>query len=66
MIYVLAPKENWICDRIASEWYEYFGEFSNEILSKFVARDEPEPAHVHLHQRDVFLKQHLEDFRSTP
>jgi|APSaa5957512535_1039671.scaffolds.fasta_scaffold14794_2 glycosyltransferase involved in cell wall biosynthesis len=25
-IYVLAPKENWICDRIASEWRAYFPE----------------------------------------
>lgn len=32
MIYVLAPKENWICDRIASEWYDYFGEFSTKNI----------------------------------
>ncbi len=25
-VYVLAPKENWICDRIAAEWVEYFPE----------------------------------------
>lgn len=23
-IFTLAPRENWICDRIAQEWYEYF------------------------------------------
>ena len=32
MIYVLAPKENWICDRIASEWQEYFGEYTTDYL----------------------------------
>lgn len=38
MIYVLAPRENWICDRIASEWYDYFGEFStkNILESKLI------------------------------
>ena len=38
MIYVLAPKENWICDRIASEWYSYFGDFStkNILESKLI------------------------------
>ena len=27
-IYTLAPKENWICDRISEEWYQYFGNIS--------------------------------------
>jgi len=29
-VFALAPKENWICDRIVSEWYEYFGEHSTK------------------------------------
>ena len=27
-IFTLAPKENWICDRIVQEWYENFSEYS--------------------------------------
>ena len=33
-VYVLAPRENWICDRIASEWYSYFDSCSTHNLSE--------------------------------
>tara|TARA_A100001515_G_scaffold145037_3_gene151477 strand:+ start:4567 stop:5487 length:921 start_codon:yes stop_codon:yes gene_type:complete len=27
-VFVLAPQEDWICDRLVGEWYEYFPEYS--------------------------------------
>ena len=27
-VFLVAPKEDWICDRIAQEWNEYFPEIS--------------------------------------
>jgi hypothetical protein len=27
-IFILPPKENWICDRIVKEWHEYMGSIS--------------------------------------
>ena len=32
-IFVLAPKEDWICDRLVSEWYENFPDENTIILS---------------------------------
>ena len=29
-VFVLAPQEDWICDRLTSEWYEFFPEFSTK------------------------------------
>ena len=29
-VFVLAPRENWICDRIVSEWYQYFPKVSTK------------------------------------
>ena len=31
-IFTLAPNENWICDRIVSEWYSYFPEISTTSI----------------------------------
>ena len=31
-VFVLAPKENWICDRIAEEWYVYCQEISTKNI----------------------------------
>jgi glycosyltransferase involved in cell wall biosynthesis len=29
-VFVLAPREDWICDRLASEWYEHFSDVSTK------------------------------------
>jgi len=33
-VFVLAPRENWICDRLVSEWYENFPEYSTKDIDK--------------------------------
>jgi len=32
-VFVLSPKENWICDRLVSEWYENFPEISTSNIN---------------------------------
>jgi glycosyltransferase involved in cell wall biosynthesis len=31
-VFVLAPREDWICDRLASEWYDNFSQYSTRNL----------------------------------
>ena len=33
-VFVLAPKEDWICDRLVAEWYENFPEYSTNSIAE--------------------------------